>query len=244
MFRLIQSEYIKGKRSFGRKSLVLFPLLVVAMSILLMGGQLTQVGAYNWWYALLLPLVMVLICINLIDSDKRLGFFNLAILPISPAKVWQAKIWLGCVYLLTANVIVFGFTSIAGALFSTEYPWMKGILAALILTVTFIWQIPLGMFLTVRLNATSTFLSLLLLNIVCSTQDIAGGSLWFIPFAIPARMMAVVLEINPNGIQLEATSPLHNPNVLLPGILINMILFILLFVGTTKGFQKKEDIPC
>ena len=47
MGRLIQAELLKGRRSFGRKGLVIFPLLVSGMAIFLMGGQFTQIGAYN-----------------------------------------------------------------------------------------------------------------------------------------------------------------------------------------------------
>lgn len=80
MGRIIQAELLKGKRSFGRKSLVIFPLLVSCMAIFLMGGQFTQIGAYNWWYMILLPMTVGLICTNLVDSDKRLSFFNVNVL--------------------------------------------------------------------------------------------------------------------------------------------------------------------
>lgn len=48
MKSLIQSEFIKGRRTFGRKSIMEFPLMVYLLAIFLMGGQLTQVGAYSW----------------------------------------------------------------------------------------------------------------------------------------------------------------------------------------------------
>jgi hypothetical protein len=48
MVNLIKSEYIKGRRGAGRRGMIIFPLLVALMAVVLMGGSLTQVGAYNW----------------------------------------------------------------------------------------------------------------------------------------------------------------------------------------------------
>lgn len=240
MTKLIQGEFIKGRRSFGRKSLILFPLLVSLMAIFLMGGQLTQIGAYNWWYMMLLPTVAALVCINIINPDKRLDFFNTSILPLTQAKVWQAKIWTGCFYVLLANSVVFGLTTLSGSLFDAQYPVWRGLVAGLVLTITWLWQIPLGMFLAAQFNSIVTFLSILVLNIGFSTQNIAGGSLWFIPFAIPARLMAALIKINPNGVPMDTASPLHDSIVILPGIAITSILFVLLYLLTTKWFSQRR----
>lgn len=91
MFALIHSEYIKGKRSFGRKSLVLFPLFTTLIAIFLMGGQLTQIGAINWWYMLLMPAMVALICVNLISPEKKSHFFNISILPFPKTKCGKLK---------------------------------------------------------------------------------------------------------------------------------------------------------
>ncbi len=241
MGKLIQAEYIKGKRSFGRRSLFFFPLLIALMAIFLMGGQFTQIGAYNWWYMMLLPTVAALVCINLIDPDKRLDFFNINTLPIAPSKIWQAKLWTGCSYLLLANAIVFGLTTLSGLLFGGQYPLWRGLAAGLVLTLTWLWQIPLGMFLAARFNAIVTFLSLLGLNIFCSGQDTAGGDLWFIPFAIAPRLMAPIIWINPNGVPMTADSPLHDTSVILPGLIITLLLFAALSWLTTKWFSVRRD---
>ena len=241
MNKLIQGEIIKGRRSFGRRSLILFPLLVSLIAIFLMCGQFTQVGAYNWWYMTLLPTVTALVCINLINPDKRLDFFNTSILPIPQTKVWQAKVWTGCSYLFLANSLVFGLTTLSGWFFDAQYPVWCGLAAGLVLTITWLWQIPLGMFLAAQFNSSVTFLSILVLNIGFSIQDIAGGSLWFIPFAIPARLMAALIGINPNGVPMDASSPLHDPRVILPGLAITSLLFVLWFLFTTKWFSRRRN---
>lgn len=240
MLSLVQSEYIKGRRSFGRKSLVLLPLLTVLLALLLMGGRLSQIAAYNWWYMLLLPTVVALVCINLTAPEKGTQFFNLAVLPVSKAKIWLAKIWTGCSYVLAANLLVFGLTTILGIFFGSQYPFWRGILAALVLTLTWIWQIPLGMFLSTKFGSAATLLGVLAVNMICSLQTIAGGSLWFIPFAIPARLMAPLIGMNPNGLPLAFDSPLHDTSVLLPGLLISAALFILLLFITRAWFDCRS----
>lgn len=241
MGNLIQSEMIKGRRSFGRKSLVLFPLLVVLMAIMLMGGSLTQIGAYNWWCMIFLPTVVALVCINLIGAEKKMHFFNTEVLPEAKSKVWVAKVCVGCFYIFIANFIVFGLTSISGFFFGAQYPAWRGFVAAMILTVSYAWQIPLGMLLSVKLNSAAIFLLVLSTNIICSLQDIAGGRFWFIPFAIPARLMSPILGINPNGVPLAAGSPLLDSGVILPGMLIAAALFVLALTLTSIWFEKRGE---
>lgn len=241
MVNTIKSELIKGRRSFGRKSLVLFPLLVALMAILLMGGALTQVGAYNWWYMMFLPVTVALVCMNLIEPEKRMQFFNVVTLPIPKGRVWLAKVWTGCFYIFIGNLIVFGLTTISGFFFGSQYPVWRGIAAAFILTVTWAWQIPLGMFLSVKFNSVVTFLGILAVNVICSSQDIAGSRLWYIPFAIPARLMASILGINPNGVQMAPDSPLHDSSVVLPGILITAALFAVSLLLTKIWFNRRSE---
>jgi len=241
MRNLIKSEFIKGRRSFGRKSLVLFPLLTALMAIVLMGGRSTQIGAFNWWYMILFPTVAALVCMNLIGPEKRNQFFNVLVLPTPETKIWIAKILTGCCYLLCANLLVFGLTTISGFAFSAQYPVWSGISAAFVLTMTWAWQVPLGLFAAARFGSSVTLIGLLGLNLIFSVQDVAGGDLWFIPFAIPARLMAPILGINPNGIPLEVNSPLYDTGVILPGLLIASNLFVIVLFVTTKWFERQGD---
>lgn len=242
MVRLIVGEYIKGRHSFGRRSVVIFPLLTTLMAVFLMGGQLTQVGAYNWWYMLFLPMVVSMISINLVNIDKKLAFFNIDILPVTRSNIWMAKILAGCSYILVANTLLFGLTTVSGIIFGSQYSNLNGIFAGIVLTISWLWQIPLGMFLVAKFNSTFAFLTLISLNIIFSIQDIAGGDYWFIPFSIPARLMAPIIGVNPNGIPLTSVSSLHDSGVILPGILITLFLFLVGGIMTIRWFSKEGGI--
>lgn len=241
MMRLINAEYIKGRHTFCRISIFLFPLLVAAMAIFLMGGQFTQIGAFNWWYMILLPTLMGMICIDLTGAEKRNGFFNVSVLPIGKGAIWTAKVFTGCSYLLVCNAIVFGLTTISGAIFGAQYPLWQGVAATMVLTIVHLWQIPLWMFVSTKFASVAALLGSLALNMVCGFQDIAGGKLWFIPFAIPARLMAPILGINPNGVPLDAASPLHDTSVIFPGILITAVLFTVMLYMTRQWFDGRSE---
>lgn len=241
MGSLIKSEYIKGKRSFGRKSLFIFPLVVTCLAIVLMGGQLTQIGALNWWYMMFLPATIALVSTNSITVEKNNEFFNVDILPYAKNKVWNAKIWVGVSYIFLANMFIFLMTTISGTVFGVQYTILRGVGAAFTLTIAVAWQAPLGMFLAAKFNSSVTLITIIAANFICSIQDIAGGKAWFIPFAIPARLMAPILGINPNGVPLEASSPLQATNVILPGIFITSILFAILFISSSKWFKERKS---
>ncbi|MBV7392087.1 lantibiotic immunity ABC transporter MutE/EpiE family permease subunit [Enterococcus alishanensis] len=241
MKQLIQAEYIKGRRSFGRRSMIIFPMVAILFAVFLMSGQLSQIAAYNWWYILLLPAAVAFLVISLINSEKRMGFINLKTLPISSQKIWVSKIITGFTYLFLMNVMLFGFSTISGLLFGSQYPIWGGLLAGLLLTITWAWQVPLGMWLVTKFNSTAAFLCLIAANTVCSFQDIAGGQLWYIPFAIPPRLMTPIIGINPNGVPLSANSPLWNTSVILPGVIITIFLFIFSAWFTTKSFDWSRE---
>lgn len=239
--KLIYSEYLKGKHTFTRKSLFLFPFLISLMAVCLMGGQLTQIGAYNWWYMLLLPAIVALICTQLIDSDKKINYFNLAILPYYKTTIWHSKIYIGCLYVFVSNFVVFGFTTFSGLFFGSQYPIQQGLLAGIVLTITWIWQIPLGLFLALKCNSTVTFVSIIGLNMLFSIQDFSAGFFWFIPFSIAPRLMATIIAVNPNGVPLQPNSPLYNTNVIFPGLLITILLFLFIAWFTTKKVEKRQN---
>lgn len=241
MGALVKAELVKGRRSFGRKAVIVIPFVVVVMATILTGGRLVQVGAANWWYTVLMPAAIALICVNLIGPEKKQAFFNVSALPLPKTKVWWAKVLVGCGYLFLANLIVFGLTFLVSLLFGVNQSFASGITAALVLTATCVWQIPVGMLLATRFNTAFTLVIMLVLNFMFSMQPFAGTSLWMIPWAIPARLMAPILSVNPNGVPLHAGDALLDPGVILPGLAIAAVLFGAVGVLASVWFSRKEN---
>ena len=69
----------------------------------------------------------------------------------------------------------------------------------------------------------------------------AVKSYWWIPFAIPARLMCPIVGILPNGLLVETSGKeFANPNVILPGILIEIVLYVILTYVTAQEFKRRE----
>lgn len=240
MLNLMKAEMVKGRHTFVRKSSVLLPLLVSVLAIILMSGQLTQAGIYNWWYMIILPMFMIILCNSLTNSEKRTHYFNIVILPIKRRDIWVSKLLVGIISIFITNLIVFMFTNISGHIFESQYSVKQSLAAIIVLTITIIWQLPLTMFLNIKLGFALSSIIMLLANIILSLQPIAGSKLWIIPFAITSRLMAPLLQLNPNGVPLETASKLNDMGVIVPGLAITLTLFIILSLATAKWFERKD----
>ncbi|WP_288746113.1 lantibiotic immunity ABC transporter MutE/EpiE family permease subunit [uncultured Enterococcus sp.] len=242
MRHLVKAEWLKGRRKGVRTFIWLFPIVCTLLAVVLMGGLNTQMGIFNWWYMLVLPACLALIAIDVVVIDKQVQFLPILLLPFEPRKTMTAKVILGCSYLLVANLIIGGLAMMVGFGFEQQYSVGTILLATLVMTLTMCWQIPLGIYLTVRFQAIASFLLLFGLNVFFSSQSFSGTKFWWIPFSITARLMAPILGLNPNGLALDVTSPLSNRNVLLPGILITVCLFVGEVVVLQNRFFRKEQM--
>ncbi len=64
---------------------------------------------------------------------------------------------------------------------------------------------------------------------------------WFaFPYAITSRLMCPVIGALPSALPVPANSPLNDKNVIFPGVMISIVLFIILLVVTSLLFRKKE----
>jgi lantibiotic protection ABC transporter MutE/EpiE family permease subunit len=241
MTGLIKSEWLKSKHTAVKKSMIVLPLVTILLAFLLMRGSSIQIGTFNWWGGTLLPVYLCMLCNSLITKEKKSRYFNLLILPLDTGKQWLAKVLIGIIQLLLSNLIVFLSTLVGGMIFGTQYQWQNGLIAAIFLTICFAWQIPLAMYLIDRLGGSMSFVILIVCNIFFQTQDFSGGKWWMIPFSIPARVVAPLLGVNPNGIQLEADSTLWDRSIVPLGVGISVVLFLVSGFLTTVWFKTRKE---
>ena len=243
MLNLIVAEHLKHKRTFVRKNVIIGPLLVMilAFSMTIRYIEGFTAGTWNWWYTLFLPGVMAINCFLVIDRDKKKKYHHIFVLNILPEKMWLGKILLCSIYLLISNLVVAIGVSICGKLLGINVHVSTNVLAAVVLTVTFMWEVPLLMFLDAKFGMllgvfTGIFMTL------AAVITVAPSKIWwvFAP-AIPVRMMCPILGIMPNGLPVPTDSTLRSGRVLLPGIVISMILFILLSSMTARWFGRREE---
>jgi lantibiotic protection ABC transporter MutE/EpiE family permease subunit len=201
---------------------------------------MTQNGSYNQWSPFLLPGMLTLICVSVVEKDKKkINYRGILCLPVNPQKIWIGKIGV-CVFLYFVSCIVsfVGVTSV-GLVFGSSIPLTQSAAGSVLLFITFLWQIPLCMFLTDKVGLSPTVFINLASNIICVLFD-AKTSFWWIPYAIPARLMCPVIKVLPNGLSVPANDPLLSTSVILPGVLVTLILFIALSVLTALFYRKLE----
>lgn len=131
-------------------------------------------SAWNYWYALFLPVALSLVVACVARADARTRMRGLLGLGFPLGRAWWAKaLW--CLALCTlSNLVVFGIY-LAGSAFSSQGLTAAGtltmLLCALANTLTAAWMIPAGLFLTARLGMVA--------GIFCPlAAQLVGGFAW------------------------------------------------------------------
>ncbi|WP_249897195.1 lantibiotic immunity ABC transporter MutE/EpiE family permease subunit [Paenibacillus sp. PK3_47] len=218
----------------------LAPVFTLLLCAFLMGGRFFQSGAYNWWYTMLLPGALTLACSLAVQKDARMKYRGILALPVDLRMIWAGKTaacagWLLCIL----SVFFLGITA-GGMLFGGTIPLQNSMAGSLLIFITFLWQIPLCLFLASRFGLFAAVLLNMFGNVLgVVTFDIGG--LWdFMPYTLTFRLMCPVLFILPNGLPVPADSPLRDTGNILADVLVSLAWFGLLFFLTAHKFRRQE----
>lgn len=231
---------MKWRRTFVPKLLWITPLFTMLLCAVLMGGRFFQTGAYNWWYTMLLPGALTLTCSLALQKDARMKYRGLLALPVDPRMIWAGKI-IACAQWLLATLLLFlaGITA-GGMLLGQTIPVPDSIAGSLLIFVTFLWQIPLCLFLAARLGLFAAVLLNMSGNVLGVVAFNTGGLWDYVPYTITFRLMCPVLSILPNGLPVPADSPLRSTDIIVPDTLIALVWFVLLSFLTAEWFRRRE----
>lgn len=238
---LIRVEKLKMRHSFGR----FLPVSAVGVQVLISlclswGSSYYSVNAWNWWYTMILPRMLAILCYLGMKKEKKQHYANLLTTHIPPDKCWIGKILYFASRLLCANLLIC-MAAYAGGIFTgSTIPPMNGLAAAVLLSICHLWEIPLYMMLSVRFGMFADILTCMTLTIG-SLIALAPTKLWWLcPASIPIRLMCPVLQIMPNGLIVEPGSHYMSTAGIIPGVTISFIWFVILTYVTAHGFSKKE----
>ncbi|MBE0343169.1 lantibiotic immunity ABC transporter MutE/EpiE family permease subunit, partial [Paenibacillus sp. 28ISP30-2] len=217
----------------------ILPFVNICYSFLISPMYFTS-NTTNWWSILFLPLLISILCTLSDQKEKKASHYStIWLLPLQPAKAWFTKIGIISIYSLFSLLFFLCMILIIGLLIPTfQTQLASSIGAILLLWVATLWEIPFCLFLAKRFGFAGTVilncLSSLGIGITMATQ-----SYWWIsPWSWSIRMMCPVVGIHPNGLLLEANSPLRNASVLPVGIVMSVVLFMVLALITGKRFEK------
>ena len=242
MLNLVKTEYIKLHHTFGERLPVIAPVFTLCLVLpwTYGFGDAVFAGVWNWWYTLLLPGMLAVFCYLAMNKDKKINYYHLKAASVPVKKCLMGKMIYASLGLLSANFLVFVGTWLLGSLVGWSVPVMAGFCAIFILSATYLWEIPLYLFLSARFGLFAVAFVCMALHIFTASL-LAGSSCWWVlPASIPARLMCPVLGILPNGLAVSAGSHLLRYDVLAPGILLSLLWFVLLAGLTLEWFRRKE----
>lgn len=249
MKNYLLSEMLKTKRTGLRKAILVVPLFCSIIAILFsyMGNSphLSFIAALNHWSLMWMPALMVITAGQFHRMESKSTRYGMIKgFPIDVRKSWIAKNLIIMILTLLATVILGVIMTICQFfLLGGGYeviPLSSYMLALLFSWLLTLWEIPLFMYLSLKVN----YLFLLILSFGVHLEFgaifAAKETWWISPFSYALRVQAPLLFTHPNGILLEEGNRLLNPTVIPIAILAALLLVIILSTITTNLFLKQE----
>ena len=239
MLKYLQAENLKCKRTFIKKLIFIAPM--VTFLIAYSSGKWFQANTFNWWYMMILPGYISLMAVMTNEKEeKKLRYRAVFGLPISLKKVWISKVLVNGIYMILSCIVLLVGILLGGYLISNIVPVFRAIVAAALIAVTFLWQIPLCMFLAKKLGMLGTVLVNVGGSFILGSLTVRTSMWWICPYSWTSRIMCPILGYLPSGLMAEIGNPLLNPVAIPIGIIMSLIMFSLLLIGTANWFQKQE----
>lgn len=242
MKNIIRAERLKVQHTFSKTLPVVASAITLLLAFALTGGidNAFPAGAWNWWYCILLPGMLSVLCYLNMSKERKCKYYNLKALPIDERKLLLGKIAYLSLGLLLSNLIIFIGASIGGVMFGTTISIRGGAVGVVLLSISYLWEIPLYLFLSAKFGMFASVFSCMVLSIggVATVAD--RSSWWLCPSSVPVRLMCPTLGLLPNGLPVPSKSELLNTNVILPGILISVLWFVGMTLFFTTWFERRE----
>lgn len=241
MGAVLKAEHLKWKRTFGKYLPVIGPAITLFSALALGGMAKTfSAGAWNWWYAALLPGTLAVMCYLCDSRDRKNRYHSLKGLPVSGGKLMLGKVVYLSLGLSASNGVLFLGTALGDAVFGSTVSLGNGALAAVLLTLSFLWEIPLYLFLSARFGLFADIFASMVISFG-SVAAVADKNCWWVfPSAIPVRLMCPVLGLHPNGLPLPDGSALCSTDVILPGVFLSLGWFLVCAGLLGLWFEKRE----
>jgi ABC-2 type transport system permease protein len=224
MINVIQSEFLKYKRTFTRKLILFAPLFFILIALpqkLFMPAdyfrpwQLLLYQVYNWWPLIFIPLGIALFAALVESQERKAGNYrSIRAHNVSPSSIWAGKVIVMAAHALLATLVLIVAIIISGLITACgDIPWGKIFAGGFTIWLTSLILIPLQLWMAAWKG---TFASMVLgfLGMIAGVVA-APKSYWiYVPWSWPIRLMCPVIGVHPNGIPLEASDSLMNPSVI------------------------------
>ncbi len=249
-----QAEKIKNRHTFLWGLTILMPLVCSFLSAQLTHRYFAMDG-YNWWYMIMMPGFLTIICGLIGGKDLKKQNRTIGSLPADTGKIWDAKVLLCAIASGMATIALTVFVLLGTLIlkkglhmiFINPPSFGNQILAAVLIWITSLWQLPFCLFLIQKTGV----LPAIVLNLAASQVlgPIVSLKSWFflIPYGITPRVMCPVLKTLPNGLmaepgQMTYTDALMNPFMAAAGAAVSILWFVLIWYLGRKWYRKKVEL--
>lgn len=247
----LQAEWLKYRHSSAGKLCIFMPLVTVITSAF-MTHKFFTVDSYNWWYTMMFPGMLSLLCGIVIGKDQKMKNHSLLSIHCDMGRVWDAKVFcaasfggIGCLFLGSLTVLV-GYLLEWGLHFQFQIRPSLGaqMLAIVLIWIGFLWMVPFGLFLTRMIGKIPATIALFAMAMVVDTSYSLTSYYWVLPGGVAARMMCVVLGVLPNGLparpgEMTWTQQVMDPNSLWIGTISAVVWFLILWIAGKIWYERR-----
>lgn len=244
----LRAESLKSRHAAPARLAVAMALPMPLLGAMPVNGY-QSFSAWNYWYALFLPVALSLVVACVAQADSRTRMRGVLGLGVPLGRAWWAKAFWCLALLALSNLVVFA-VYLVGSAFTAQGVTMAGTLTMLacagVNTVTAAWMIPAGLFLTARLGMLAGIF-------VPLAAQLVGGFAWsvvplpqlFPPSAsmvIPTSFIPVLPSGEPLAADMALGGALAADGVLtLAGLAICALTFVALTAAGAAWFARSEE---
>lgn len=250
MIPIIQSEFLKYKKTIMRRLILLVPLFFIIIALpqrLLMPDnylkpwQLLINQIFNWWPVLFIPIGIALFAALVALQERKAGNYRgLRSHDTSPILLWIGKVMVMAIYTFFATVVLMVAVIVSGWITAGGLiPWSKIFVGGFVLWLTSLAIIPIQLWVATWKGT--------LASLIIGFFGMVGGVVtavkpyWiYVPWSWPTRLMCPLIGVHPNGTLLEAGNPLLDPGVIMMGIVISLGAFLVFTLFTAGWFSRRK----
>lgn len=254
MRKYFLAEKLKYQHTYMKGIVALMPLILVMLAAGLT-REYFAVDSYNWWYMILYPGLIGIVCGMIGGKDKKKRNYTIGSLPCNMDRVWDAKVAVGAV-MSGVSILWVSVLSVVISEFMEEVLNMTFVLqpsvkiqfvAGFIIWLTALWQIPFCLWLSQRIGSFLMFIVHMGSCFIISATVSLESWFVFLPGAITSRLMCPILGILPNGLlavegQMTYSPELVEMNNLLIGIPAAILWFVILWKGSRRWFERQVGV--
>ena len=248
-----KAEKMKYRHTFLWKLMILMPAVSTLLSAQLTHNYFAMDG-YNWWYMLMMPGFLAVACGQIGGKDYKKQNRTIWALPADMGKIWDAKVLLAVLVSGLAVLFLLLFVLIGAAVmerglhitFFNAPAVPNQILAAILIWLTSLWQLPFCLGLVQKTG----MLVMVLISVGLSQAAgplMALEKLFFlVPYGITPRVMCPVLKTLPNGLPAQPGQMTYTPQLMsvpaaVLGVAVSLWWFGVLWYFTRKWFQRQVE---